>query len=222
MKPLYTAEQYGQARGQSLLSFECYNCQKIFQKTKTTIKYEIKRGRPIKYCGSACRGEAASKSITDICGFCGKKCTRQLKEYKSSKSGKIFCNRSCSAKYNNTHKISGYRRSKIEIWIEEQLKILYPNLDILFNDKTAINSELDIYIPSLSLAFELNGVFHYEPIYGQKKLKQIQKNDQNKFYLCQQYNISLCIIDISSMIHFKPLKAQRFLNIICNIISEHN
>lgn len=218
MKPLYTEQEYSQAKGKNLLSFECYNCKGIFQKTKTTIKYEIKRSRQIKYCSSICRGKAVNKSITSNCGFCGERCTRQLKEYKTSKSGKIFCSQSCSAKYNNTHKTSGYRRSKIEIWIEKQLKELYPNLDILFNDKTAINSELDIYIPSLSLAFELNGIFHYEPIYGQYKLNQIQANDKNKFYLCQQNNISLCIIDISSMIHFKPLKAQKFLDIICNII----
>jgi hypothetical protein len=221
MKPLYTTEQYSQAKGKNLLSFECCNCKKIFQRTKTTIKYEVKRGRSIKYCSPSCKIKKSNTSVIDVCGFCGAKCTRKLTEYLSSKSGKIFCSHSCSAKYNNTHKVSGCRRSKIEIWIEEQLKALYPNLDIAFNDKTTINSELDIYIPSLSLGFELNGIFHYEPIYGQEKLKQIQRNDQNKFFLCQQHNISLCVIDISSMVHFKPLKAQKFLDIICNIISQH-
>lgn len=219
MKPLYTDTEYSQVPGKHLLSFECYNCQKIFQKTKTTVKYELKRGRPIKFCSSVCRGKAVNKSVTDDCGFCGSQCTRQLKEYKGSKSGKIFCNRSCAAKYNNTHKVTGSRRSKIEIWIEQQLGILFPKLNILFNDKTTINSELDIYIPSLSLAFELNGIFHYEPIYGQQKLNKIQTNDKNKFYLCQQHNIDLCIIDISQMIHFKPSKAQKFLDIIFSIIS---
>lgn len=222
MKPLYTEKEYSQAKGKYLLSFECYNCQQIFQKTKTTIKYEIKRNRPIKFCSSVCRGKAFNKSIRDNCGFCGSECIRQLNEYKGSKSGKIFCNRSCAAKYNNTHKITGCRRSKIEIWIEQQLKILFPNLNILFNDKKTISSELDIYIPSLSLAFELNGIFHYEPIYGNQKLEQIQTNDQNKFYLCQQNSISLCIIDISQMIHFKPSKAQKFLNIILSIIHQNS
>jgi hypothetical protein len=222
MKPLYSEKDYCQARGKDLLPFECYGCGKEFFRTKTKIKYETKIGKSIRYCNHKCRGKYLCKSITLSCGFCGKNCTRQLKEFKTSKSGKIFCNNSCAAKYNNTHKITGYRRSKIEVWIEDQLKALYPSLHILFNDKTAINSELDIYIPSLSLSFELNGVFHYEPIYGQKKLKQIQTNDKNKFYLCQQNHISLCIIDISSIIHFKPLKAQKFLDIICNIITQHN
>ena len=221
MKPLYGDNEYCQARGKDLLPFECYGCGGKFFQTKTKIKYGTKIGRSIKYCNQKCRGKYLSKAITDKCGFCGMECTRQFNEYKASKSGKIFCNHSCAAKYNNTHKTTGYRRSKIEIWIEEQLKVLYPNLNILFNDKTAINSELDIYLPSKSLAFELNGIFHYEPIYGTDKLKQIQSNDQNKFYLCQQNKINLCIIDISSIIHIKPDKAQKFLNIICTIISDH-
>lgn len=222
MKTLYSEKEYSQARGKDLLPFECYGCGGKFFQTKTKIKYETKRGRSIKYCNQICRGKYLYKAITDKCGFCGTECTRHLHEYKNSKCGKIFCNQSCAAKYNNTHKIAGYRRSKIEIWIEQQLTNLYPSLDILFNDKTAINSELDIYIPSLSLAFELNGIFHYEPIYGQDKLKRIQSNDQNKFYLCQQNKINLCIIDISSLIHFKPLKAQKFLNIICDIITNNS
>lgn len=221
MKPLYTEEVYSQARDKHLLSLECCYCQQAFQATKTKIKYVLKTGKLIKFCNSICKQKASNRSVTDACGFCGSLCTRQLKEYKGSKSGKIFCNSSCAAKYNNTHRVTGNRRSKIEIWIEQQLRILFPELNILFNDKTAINSELDIYIPSLSLAFELNGIFHYEPIYGQKKLDQIQINDNNKFYLCQQHNISLCIIDISKMIHFKPLKSQKFLDIIFSIISQN-
>jgi len=222
MKALYDEKQYGQARGKDLLPFECCYCKTIFFRSKTRIKYEtLTRKRLIKYCSKECQHKDKITSVTYNCGFCNISCTRHLNEYKNSKSGKIFCSQSCAAKYNNTHKTTGYRRSKIEVWIEEQLKILYPNLKILFNDKIAINSELDIYIPSLSLAFELNGIFHYEPIYGQQKLEQIKSNDQNKFYLCHQNQINLCIIDISDMINFKPKKGKKFLDIICNIIDTY-
>ena len=87
------------------------------------------------------------------------------KEARGSKSGHLFCNHSCAATYNITHKTVGTRRSKLEVWLESQLRELYPNLTLLPNDKTAINSELDFYFPELKLAFELNGIFHYEPIY---------------------------------------------------------
>jgi hypothetical protein len=95
---------------------------------------------------------------------------------------------------------------------------LYPDLVILFNDKSTINSELDIYIPSLRIAFELNGIFHYEPIFGKDKLKQINNNDNNKFQKCIANNISLCIIDISKQKHFTEKSSIIYLEIIKNII----
>jgi hypothetical protein len=87
--------------------------------------------------------------------------------------------------------------------LQEKLTILFPSLDIHYNRKDAINSELDIYIPSLKLAIELNGIFHYEPIYDQDKLDQIQNNDHRKFQACAENGISLCIIDTSSLKYFK-------------------
>ena len=112
----------------------------------------------------------------------------------------------------------GTRRSKLEVWLEAQLRDLYPNLTLLPNDKTAINSELDLYFPDLRLAFELNGIFHYEPIYGPEKLASIQNNDHRKFAACIERGISLCILDSSKMTYFKESKAKVFLDIIRRII----
>ena len=116
---------------------------------------------------------------------------------------------SCAGTYNNTHKTHGTRRSKLEVWIEEQLTKLYPNLEIHFNQKDTINSELDIYIPSMKIAFELNGIFHYEPIFGEDQLNKIQNNDHRKFAACHEAGISLCVIDTSGQKYFKPKSSQR-------------
>lgn len=108
--------------------------------------------------------------------------------------------------------------SKLEKWIQTRLVILFPNLEFYFNRVDSINAELDIYIPALHLAFELNGIFHYEPVFGSEKLTTIQNNDHRKMLACAEHGISLCIIDVSRESYFKPAKAQKYLDIITNII----
>ena len=137
---------------------------------------------------------------------------------KIKKNYNYFCSSKCAATYNNTHKTKGNRKSKLEYYLESKLKNLYPDLEIHFNRKDAINSELDIYMPSLRLAFELNGIFHYEAIYGENKLNQIQNNDKRKFQACLDKNIELCIIDASKLKYFKESNAEPYFNIVNNII----
>lgn len=167
--------------------------------------------------------------------FCSLKCSGEFKSNKNKKEVKClkcnlifyikkglknkFCSQSCAAKYNSKFKTKGFRRSKLEIWLEQELTILYPNLEIHYNKKNTINSELDIYIPSLKLAFELNGIFHYEPIFGDNKLNQIKNNDINKFQECQKLGISLCVIDTSSQKYFKVQTSKKYLDIIVSLIT---
>lgn len=79
---------------------------------------------------------------------------------------------------------------------------------------------MDIFIPVLKLAFELNGIYHYEPIHGPTKLSQIQNNDQRKFQACLERGIELCIIDSSSLSYFKESNALPYLKIIQKIIDQ--
>jgi hypothetical protein len=153
--------------------------------------------------------------------LCGVRFTRRSSETKSSKTGLFFCTQSCAATYNNTHKTTGTRRSKLEQTIEQFINKQYPNLFCLFNDKTAIGSELDIFIPSIMLAIELNGIFHYEPIFGEGKLNQIKNNDLNKFQMCQKSGISLCIVDTSAHGYITKKTSQKYIDIIAQIIDKH-
>lgn len=156
--------------------------------------------------------------IKSKCGECGNPIEILPKVLSKSKSGFCFCSQSCSAIYNNTHKTVGIRRSKLEAYIEENLNRIYPNLEIHFNRKDTINSELDIYIPSLKLAFELNGIVHYEPIFSEEKLKSIKNNDQRKFQACIERGIELCIIDTSSQKYFKEESSRKYLDIVKKLI----
>jgi hypothetical protein len=130
----------------------------------------------------------------------------------------MFCSRRCAGVYWSKHKIIGTCRSKMERWIEEQLTQKYPNLLIDYNKTNTINAELDIYIPSLKLAFEFNGIFHYEPIFGYEKLKSYQTNDNRKIQACLENKIELCIIDTHTSTYFKKERDKKFLDIVIKII----
>ena len=176
MIPLYSEQNYKIAKQKDFLPLQCKQCYKTFFKTKNYITYHIlspKYGKTGDYCGNKCERAFQDPPIYLNCTQCNKKFTKQSAQIKKSKSGNHFCSLSCAATFNNTHKTKGTRHSKLEAWLGEQLPNLYPNLDIKYNEKSAINSELDIYIPSLKLAFELNGIYHYEPIHGQDKLNKV-------------------------------------------------
>lgn len=219
MKPLYTEENYDIAQGSSLLPFECYCCNGTFYKPKKEIKYALKKKlNNCKYCSLKCRDKSRITLQKVVCKQCNKEFKRQPSDIK--KSLNHFCGSSCSCTYQNTHKTKGIKRSKLEAWLETKLCVLYPDLEFHFNRKDAINSELDIYIPSLKLAFEINGIFHYEPIFGEGQLNKIQNNDHRKFQACIENGISLCIIDASTLKYFKDQNAQKYLDIIISIVKE--
>ena len=215
MKPLYTQEQFNNAKSRDKLPCECYICKQPFYKVKYDIQKNLNSNslHKIKFCSPQCTITKQEVKCIQCNNFFLKKLS-QIKQYPNH-----FCSKSCAASYNNTHKNIGTRRSKLETYLEQKLTSLYPNLAINFNKKDAINSELDIYIPSLKLAFELNGIYHYEPIHGLNKLSQIQNNDNRKFQACAEQDISLCIIDTSKQKYFKESTSQEFLSIITDIIN---
>lgn len=193
----------------------CQYCKNTFFLSETQYNLTIKRSKNF-FCSLQCVGKSKTTKHEMLCINCDKQFHKNISQIKKTKNS--FCSKSCAATYNNKHKTKGTRVSKLEKWLQQQLSALYPDLEIHYNRKDAINSELDIYIPSLKLAFELNGIFHYEPIYGKEKLEQIENNDSRKFQACLEKGIELCIIDSSLMIHFKEEKAGQYLSIIRNIV----
>jgi hypothetical protein len=195
-------------------NISCDFCTSEFYKRPCHIKRSKNN-----FCSLECVYQFNRKSIQIYCKQCNKDIIIKPYQLQGDKERK-FCNSVCAGKYNSKHKKIGTKRSKLEFWIESELTNHYPSLEVCYNKKDVIGSELDIYIPSLKLAIELNGIFHYEPIYGQKKLELINKKDANKFYECQKVNISLCVIDVSDQKYFKVSTSIKYLNIIKTLIDE--
>lgn len=218
MKPLYTETEFENAKSRGLLPLQCIHCEKTFYVQKRAIKDVAKPNRTTTgcFCSHRCVRLHQHPAVSVVCHQCGKKFQKQAARAKKDKNH--FCSHSCSAKYSNTHKTKGTRVSKLETWLSQQLPVLYPNLEFHFNRKDAINSEIDIYIPSLKLAFELNGIFHYEPIFSGEQLTKTQNNDNRKILACAEQGIELCIIDVSHQKYFKEQTSLQFLTIIQNII----
>jgi len=217
MIPLYTQEEFDNAKSRGKLPLQCKCCGGTFLLDKNLIQRAKKGKRKYDFCSKICVYKIREKNISVFCLQCGKEFKKQLLQIKKSKHN--FCSRSCSCTYQNTHKTTGTRVSKLEKWLQVKLPVLYPNLEFHFNRKDAINGELDIYIPTLKLAFELNGIFHYEPIFGEKTLERSKNNDNRKYQACLEHGIELCIIDVSKHTYFKESTCIPFLEIIQKIIS---
>ncbi len=188
----------------------CLYCSTVFYKSRAKIKYSNTHNkRHSKFCSHKCYRN--SQQSTFQCSGCKK--TVSICEYKAK------ARKYCTFKCYDLHRPQCFV-SKLELLIQEQLSILYPSLDFHFNRRDTINSELDIYIPSLKLGFELNGIYHYEPIYGPEVLARTQNNDKRKFQACLERGVELCVIDSSKNQRITHKTAKPYLDIITNIINQ--
>jgi hypothetical protein len=192
---LFSEEEYNSCKWSKHLTIKCDQCNKIYRVGKRKVFEQKNTNTKTHFCSDKCRlSYRRVRYYLVRCKTCEKYVLRTQKNLK--KYSNVFCCSSCAARYNNTHKTKGHRRSKLEIWIEKELKIKFPNLTILCNQKNQIQSELDLYIPELKLAIELNGIFHYRPIYGIKKFNKIKTMDLIKTVQCLNQNITLLKIKV--------------------------
>ena len=220
MIPLYTQEQYDNAKGVDLLPCKCKQCEITFYKKKSYLQSVLCSSSTSTgdFCSQKCLALSMNKKIKYNCHHCGVECEKKPSQMKLA--DKHFCSHYCSSFYHSQNRTTGNNRSKLEMWIESQLTLLYPNLEVHYNRKEAIKAELDVYIPSLQLAFELNGIFHYEPIFGADKLTRTQTNDNRKYQACVEANIDLCIINTTPQKYFKESNSIQYLDVITNIINK--
>ncbi len=187
----------------------CQNCDR--QTTKSNGRYNeaVKNGWNF-FCSIKCRYNYQEKSKEFKCVRCSKLIKKTPAQIRKTKSN-VFCSKSCAACYNNKNKHKGTRRSKLENHLEQELKSNFPLLEFSCNTKEPIGFELDFYFPTLKLAVEINGIWHYQPIHGFKKLERIREIDIEKEKRCRQAGIKLHIIDVSGEPHLtKELKQKHW------------
>lgn len=200
---LFSEEEFKTAKCKDRLPMRCLVCGETFYQLKSLIQQQLKsKPSTNRFCSLKCMG--INNRVTKVvckCDQCGKKIEKLPSRL--SESGKVFCSKSCNTIYYNLHKHTGSSRSKLEVFLEQELPKIFPDLEIQYNDRELCNGlELDLYIPSLHIAFELNGPVHYHPFYGktieerEQKYSDIHRKDIEKQRMCNEKRIDLYIIDV--------------------------
>lgn len=191
---------------------KCDQCSQLHYKAQCEVLRGLARKKKF-FCSRQCSHNYQSTKQEMICANCSDKFFK-LPSQNRSKKGNSFCSKSCAVSFNNRNKEYGTRRSKLEIYIEEQIKLHFSNLTFVCNGKEEIGSELDFYFPDLKLAIQINGVLHFQPIYGQEKLDQIKRLDQEKRDVCASKGITLFELDCQNDKYLnKKLKNERWKQI---------
>lgn len=86
-------------------------------------------------------------------------------------------------------------------WLFQQISSLYPNEEVIeeYNHEEMTREsgqivQFDIFIPSLNIAFEYQGIHHYKDTAVFGPIELYKTRDIEKKELCEKYNIKLIII----------------------------
>lgn len=208
MKMLISNDELKSLKSRELVALECENCQGVFQKGKNNVLSSLK-GHPdfsLRFCSLKCHFTFQKRRswIIKKCEECKAEVLKQKSKIQRNKYN--FCSKSCSAKFQNRNKTLGKsNRSKAELYIAKLIRNGFEHLQIKENCRNILPSglEIDIYIPEIKLAIEINGPLHFAPIYGSEKLAKIQDKDARKKKEAIESKCELLIVDTSRIKYWK-------------------
>jgi hypothetical protein len=170
---------------------------------------QLVKGKKL-FCSLDCSYKYKDKRVKVSCEVCNKLFLKQ--KFEIGRTKKNCCSKECSLLLAKFHKNWGSSRSKLEVAIEAYLKN-----NFLFHidyNKNKIGYELDIHVPHLELAIEINGILHYKAIFGIEKLLRTQKTDREKVLECKKRNIKLVVINVSKDRGSKKIQNQRIEEVV--------
>ena len=211
MKMLISNEELKLLKSRDLVPLECENCKEIFCKGKNNVLSSLKGHPdfPLRFCSMKCYFTFQKNS-----NWTNKKweeCKIEVLKQKSKilKNKYNFCSKSCSAKFQNRNKTLGKsNKSKAESYFSNLIRNDFENLSVNENVRNILPSglEIDVYIPQIHLAIEINGPLHFLPIHGVEKLSKIQNKDAQKKTEAVEVRCELLVIDISRIKYWKETK----------------
>lgn len=80
----------------------CDYCGIEYEKSLRHIKYNAKLGHK-NFCSLACQRNGKRKGSIGCCSWCGKQIYVEVARISKSKTGNVFCCKSCSTSYTNKH-----------------------------------------------------------------------------------------------------------------------
>jgi hypothetical protein len=140
-----------------------------------------------------------------LCMWCGNKLSFERLVHltgltqEKHKCKKRFCCVECRASYFRSGKVHNpdlRNFSKEEKLMVALIRHYFPTLEVFENVRNVIQPlELDAYIPSINLALEYNGAWHYVPICGQEMLDRRIVTDARKVEKLKNLGINFYIAD---------------------------
>lgn len=212
---LFTKEEFVESLRPSkikerVLPCRCVVCNKTFYVSPKLITDQFKQNRLSnnRYCSIQCAGVDKRNRVKTTCANCGK----ELEVRESLLHDRNFCNRECKYAYERLHP-NYVSRSRMELLVEKMLTLAFPNLEVNYNNRELLNGiELDVYIPELRLAIEINGGYHYKVVDGDTKAyERTVKNDTKRRVLCEENGIDLYEYDTSKFAYPSFVSVDNYL-----------
>lgn len=206
-----------------LLSWKCLICESIFIKSKNTIDKDFKQCQNCRKTNALAKAQACVNQKGGILlttkylgSHCKLKCIcKNGHEFNISYNNLVNIGNWCSYCSHGNYISEEICRAYFESLFQEKFIKIRP---IWLKKDNNYALELDGYCEKLSIAFEHNGMHHYEINSWGRDHTDTKNNDSIKKKLCEINNVKLIIIPSLFKIITLP-KLKNFIIEQCNILS---